>query len=369
MALRHHSLSGLYIGPAFNLLIPPRQIWWIWLSLLLDSGWPILQSGDGDALYSSSGSVFTNISFNQVSGPDQLGINSPAIPGSLCNFNSYYVWSDPLHSGEWCLQIAELIDSVSQCTVRLRYAKQGYANGTATVAPAPNVAGDDELLIGGGTNSTPLNSYGYSILSGLSNMGIDGDATNPRAWLETHTPGPGNFGGQFLFFIDPVAALVQQDSDRIVTGVASSSGGPTPASLADASENRDPSLNGTGTTTVVTTFGGLTTRVIASHQATVGGSVVRDNASPTLCLGDNTISLTEDPFPLEWDKPSIMSQSDNAGQKGQSGMFQWITSGGVRAQMGTSLQGGVDSYIVMGSVYVPYNNGASPGVAGASFTL
>jgi len=365
---RHVVTSGTYTGNAFNLLAKPREIFWVWLWLLPNSSWQIKQSGDGGSLYSSSGNVFTNISFNQDDGGgNQTNTNSPAIAGSLCNYNAYYVFSDPLGYGQWCVQIGYLNDTAIYCNPRIRYSRGGFANGTATVAPSPITAGDEILLYGAGTNSAPDQTSTYAIYTGYTNMGIDNTASRPRAWLETHQVG-GPYGGQWLFFVDPVKFLVQEDTNPIVTGVVSPL--PSETYLGFTSMDINPLAKANGNTTIASSFGSnLPSRVAGSTWLTSGGGFLQRNLlDASLSLGDNSVSLTEDPIPLEWDCPSVMSQHYGGGQKGQSDMLQWCTSQSTRDQLKTCSQGS-DTFVLMGQVWVPFNNGASPGVNGSPFTL
>lgn len=365
---RHVVTSGTYTGNAFNLLAKPRDIWWVWLWLLPNSSWQIKQSGDGGSLYSSSSNVFTNISFNQDDGGgNQTNTNSPAIAGSLCNYNAYYVFSDPLGYGQWCVQIAYLHDTAMLCNPRIRYSRGGFSNGTATVAPSPITAGDEIVLFGAGTNSAPDASSTYSIFTGYTNMGIDNTATRPRSWLETHQVG-GPYGGQWLFFTDPVKFLVQEDLNPIVTGVISPL--PSETNIGLTSMDFNPLAKGNGTSTIATTFGsGLPVRVAGSTWSTAaGGFLQRNLGDASQSLGDNSVSLTEDPIPVEWDRSIYMAQSNGGGQKGQSDFFQWDTSQATRDQLKTCAQGS-DTFVLMGQLWVPYNDGASPGVNGSPFNL
>lgn len=364
---------GFFTGNVYNVQLLARNVLWACKSLHKTAGWRVLQSGDGDGIWSAS-DILTNVSTNNTSGPDVIGTNLTPIANSMLNYNSYFVMAPSAsapssHQGQICIQMAAVSENVgTQLGIRARYSKGGFAAGSATVAPAPLTAGDEVVLFGGGTDTLPDSGIWWCSSFALNywNMGVDNDVTTsvgPMSWIESHNPAVNSTSASWLW--DNVSPAEATDLDCVVAGVFTNLGLLDPSFYGPTTSFVDlPSYGFAGTFD-----NGLTTKMGAAWLANASGPL-RGDIGATEGLGLNSInSNREDLVALMYTRDATVSRPRGGGFKGTSRRLRWMAARTSRQEVDKGAPSSGTTYVLQGHVYMPYNNGVSPGVNGTAFTF
>jgi len=375
-----------FVGACFNSLIPPGEVIWRFKALLKTASWVVKQSADG-SLWSASDILLNASNNNNTGAPNfyQLGMNLSYIVNSINNYNAYYVVETPVGTpakfkGQFCIQHVEAYANGNYSIfLRVKFSKGGFANGTATAAPAPLVAGDERVIAGvhtGSTDAAPVAYYTWvnqlaSATEVRFNMGVNDDPNNPFFWLEGHKDGvadpdmfamwdslddlgydaAGNpldngavchFTSNGAFYGGSAAFLGKYDIAELDAGTFTGHGlGGSCGDGAQAVCAYIPSVYKTG----------QYVPLIYERTNAVGG------------LGyDSLDSSLESVLPIHYCVPGNSSVDRKSGYIGRSKNFLWATGEPMRAHLSMGDPGGGVAYALCNNVWVPVNNGASPGL-------
>lgn len=388
MTLYHVAADGAtYSGACFNALIPAGQVSWRFKALLKTASWVVKQSADGISW--SASDILLNATYNvDDGGPTfyQFGMNAPNIAGSINNYNAYYVVETPAGTpakfkGQFCIQHALADDAYGDYTIsiRVKFSKGGYANGSATVAPVPLIAGDERVIAGvypGSTNAAPASYYTWvQQLASPSqvryNMGVNDDPNNPFFWIEGHKDGvstPNMFAmWDSLDDLGYDAAGNPLDNGAVCSFMsigAQYGGSAVLLGRYDIAELDADTFTGHG-------LGGSCgdgAQAVCAYIPSVykTGSYVpliyeRTNATGGLGY-DSLDSSLESVLPIHYCVPGNSSVDRKSGYIGRSKNFFWATGEPIRAHLSMGDPGGGVAYALCNNVWVPVNNGASPGL-------
>lgn len=389
MTLYHVAADGAtYSGACFNALIPAGEVSWRFKALLKTASWQIKQSADG--ITWSASDILLNATFNNDDGGPtfyQAGMNIGNVAGSINNYNAYYVVETPAGTptalqGQFCVQHANAADAFGTYTVsfRVRFSRYGFANGSATVAPAPLVAGDERVLCGvrpGSTNTLPDPYYPWINLNtgptgARYNMGVNSDPTNPFFWIEGHESGiatPITFSmWDSLEDLGYDAAGNPMDNGAVCFFRTSTIGsdGARASVLAQYSivelDAEDYAGHGLGGSC------GDGAQAVCAYLPCVysAGSyvpLIYDRGALSGGLGyDSLDSSLESVLPIHYCVPNSTSVDRKGGYIGRSKNFYFTTGEPIRAHLSMGNPSGVTSYALCDNIWVPVNNGASPGL-------
>lgn len=394
-------------GPAFDMVLYPREVLLVLLILFLQEGYVIRASGDGNALFDDTGShVFTNSTYNQDFGApnfQQSATNNPAIAGSMCNYGCWFLVETPpgtVAGSEcwWAFQIGSQVDPDGGTGAQLvmnvwRYEQlPDLTTANATTVPQGdlNVADDapnETLMIGavepgGGGNiyAEPVTSYVYRFGSfgapSYWNFAVDGDPAAPRWWVEWHPQGgtlaQANAGAGVILsdlVTNPpagderrtVGALFVDDSYGALAGQVRR------AYLPAGSRYDVPGSGGTGPS--VCSYGArAATYCVGLYDSCGAGDLVPAyNVAGTGLGGNSLLSGQEEPLPVTWATHDTCDLSRAGTVKGQSMTLLWNTDDSVPQLQCESI--GARTFVKMGQFWVEYNDGPSPGMNGSTFSL
>jgi len=377
---------GFFSGNCFNARFRCGSVLYNLKSLFRTAGWQIKQTSDGDALWSDSTDVLTNTSYNQDDGaPDfnQIGVNSPKIAGSFNNAGAYMVIETPVSTPpKYRYQLliyfieAKSGSGVYSIRMQVRFCKGGYQNGTATVIPDPIVPKDDRIVLLGSIGS--YFCYDGSAFDAFYwNFAVSDDVNNPFFWIEGHLEG-GPSNNPALAFGDCVedVPLNENGTETADGALVYFRGNVGLDSLAlnmtefITAEIDNLSYNGLGW---ATSFSGFSQAACATVYGVMesGGTRPLVDMSGFYGLGLNSRnSNREDLLYIEYFTPQAAAYINRGGYCGRSKNYKWHTkTNPARAHLSLGNNGSGVAWVLLGRVWAPFNNGASPGVNNVPFTL
>jgi len=409
---RFITTSPLAMGPtsgtaAYNAVLDSWEPFGWLISMFLQCGYQIVASGDGDLLWGMS-NVFTTMAWNNSDGaptPKQLGPNSPNIAGSTNNYACWFTVTNPVGTPDsdrcwWTFQYgysAGVLGTTASylCINIFFYSREpDFTLCSPTRCPMGSVVEEelDEILMAGGldtgytdiadvyTHPTKVYSYPIASFFGLTywNFGFDDDPSR-SVWWFTYGPQGGIGGNAGITFIcsDLAKSVPYGDRSRCVgVKVTNFSYGITEVGLSYTLRTFGRYAVLSDVSVIATSYGGgegdtadypATYGVALQRITGVGKTVPYFNGPTTTGRGTNSLGNGEEPLPVRWATPDTMDQSRCGGMKGESELILWNTNGSE-----TQLQKrviGAKTYVLMGQIWIEINDGAVPGLAGASFAL
>lgn len=302
-----------YTGNTYNLTLKRTDLLWILLSLLIEAGWQIKQSGDGLSTYSTSGATaLTNKSTTDVASYDgNDGVTYAKIANSCANLRAWFIAAPPsgaTYSGQLSIQLVTC--DTGAMSLRVKFSAGGFANATsATTVPAATTGGDEVVKLGGGTNASPTGGA-ISFTDGACRMNFvfDNATATPRGWVGIwNSTSDTQVFGLVWDFVDQL--LPTDDTYPYVVGVVA---GDFATLLGDSAA--DTAGNG-----AATRFGASGTTCVALGELRfTDGDAYADN------VGVNSINSKEDTYLAMWARPSALGT--HAGIKGTSTMIRHRTA-------------------------------------------
>ncbi len=360
MGLYHQStVSGAtnYNGPALNLSVTPSEIPWVLKSVMKSAGWTITQSGDGNAIFSTSGDVLTNISTNAALNAfgEPTVKNSPGIANSMRNQYAWFVVRSPVGGAEMCFQVAEVYDTF--LSMRIKFSVGGFSTAgvSATTCPGPTTPGDELVLWGTGTDAAPVDTT--YLVAGLTprqyrlHVGVDDSGSIPQAWMAVSLNASDSVVALLLWdFLDNLGAGDSIAHAATVTSTTvfndARSGCALPsvwgdeAQLATSGRWWAARLGGTGT-----------------HEL-FAAWLANSNGGLHTAMGVNTDSQKEDMLYAQSARRSTLPAPN--GLKGTHRVFR--LQGDYRPfGHPTSQGGGTNNWVSVGSLWLPYNYAGANG--------
>lgn len=415
---RFNTTSPLTMGPssgtaAYNAVLDSWEpLGWIY-SMFVQCSYQIVAMGDGDTRVSTplapSSPVLTTLAYNTSDGapvnPKQAGFNSPPIAGSLNNYGAWFTVTNPVGTPAedrcyWTFQFGTsygTIGASSYTTINIFWYpdEPDWSGCTPSRCPQGTVIEEEinEILMAGGIDTGytaitdiyahPTTVYSYPIASFNTltywNFGFDDDPARSVWWFIYWPQGGVGTGraGATLVASDLAKIVPYGDRSRCV-GVKVQSGtyGISEAGLTAGSRAFGRYDVLADVSVIATAYGGgdgdtvayPATYAVALQRSTgAGGTVPSYNLLATTGRGTNTLGNGEEPLPVVWGTPDTMDQSRCGGRKGDSELFFWNTNGA--ATQLTKATIGSKSYVLFGQLWTEINDGASPGLAGAAFSL
>jgi len=324
------------------------------------AGWRVLQSWDGMATFSSSGDVLvnTNIGSNNSGNPNfyltsaNTGVNLQS--GSLSNYNSGFILAPPAGVPsnlyfEISFQISNIVEgslNSNYLGVRTRFSRAGFFPVTNALIPPSDMSGVETVLFGDGTNIAPSNSVWWVngvLFTGVINMGVSDDATNPFFWLGINTQNTND--SRIFGFVDCLTQLVSTGSYGAVCGWFGGAGqGSQIAGISTLSTNFVNSVS-TSTGKMATSYTSGTVQLInMSDLKNSTGTLIRQiPATGTI------------PLDVIYSYSALNPQIN--GIKGISRNF-YLTSAD-NDQSDAGMLNGEYKYVLHGDVYLPVNSGST----------
>lgn len=165
MSLFHRStqaapayMRGVFINARMN----ANQIPLALASVAVSTGqYTITTSGDGNAIVSASGNVYTGTSLDSNAPylQEPSGPNTPKIARSIFNDLCHLTLTHTASGGALALQV--VASNTQTSDLRIKWSPGGYNGASATAAMVPsatNGSGDDALIWGGGSDGSPSGS-------------------------------------------------------------------------------------------------------------------------------------------------------------------------------------------------------------------
>jgi hypothetical protein len=332
--IQNVSSGSWYTGNAYNLTPLQVEVLWVLASLFVAAGWRVLQSGDGLSTYSTTdGSAITNISTTDPGYSSNDGSTYAKIAGSLANNRAWLILATPAAAavqGQLALQLISA--GGSSLDLRVKFSAGGFANATsATTTPAATAgAGDQVLLLGGGTDASPTGT-GLVVSNGSCRMNaaVDNSTSTPRAWCTLWDAASDTMRLGFVWdFVDQL--LTASDTYPYVVGAVE--GG-----WEDLFS--DVAAIGSSARCAATRFGGSATTKVALLTRYFHFAATDFDA-----VGVNSLNSKEDTLLVEWARPS--SAGGARGLKGASTMIR---------QRGTSRSNGDNLTTTITREYVHAN--------------
>lgn len=356
MAMHHRSNSG-YSGEGINLGLIAADFTWVVKSMFKSSSWSVVMSGDGkpsntvNVNYSASTDILTNNTRDPATVLNAYGepttANATAIQGSTLNPKSWFVVKSQVGNASLCIQMGDIADGY--VSLRIKFSAGGFSTTgiSSTTCPGPTTANDEKVLWGSGTNSAPGTTDWFisnrSPRTARFHSGVDDSGTIPLAWFALQDNASDVVHCAILW--DYLTGLNSGDTIPHAVVASGGGGGDNRYGVVYTGHWADETLVGTPGRNWAARFGTLTQEMQMAYLTNSTGPL-------HLTMGVNTASQLSDDVP-----PVLARRSTIATPNGIKGQSQLLKLQGSARTFGfpTSIGGGTNNWVAVGSFLVPYN--------------